>query len=128
MTPYEVLYGVPPPIHIPYFPRDSAVESVDAYLTTKENLIKRVQSHLQTTQHRMTIIANRRRSDRSFEVTYYVYLKLQPYRQQSTAARVSHKLAVKYYGLYQVLAKVGTVAYKLNLPSSLMIHPVFHVS
>jgi len=51
MTPYEVLYGVPPPIHIPYFPRDSAVESVDAYLTTRENLIKRVRSHLQTAQH-----------------------------------------------------------------------------
>jgi len=128
MTPYEVLYRVPLPIHIPYFPRDSAVESMDAYLTTKENLIKKVQSHLQTAQHRMTTIANRRRSDRSFEVTDYVYLKLQPYRQQSTAARVSHKLAAKYYGPYQVLAKVGTVAYKLNLPPSLMIHPVFHVS
>jgi len=128
MTPYEVLYGVLPPIHIPYFPRDSTVESVDAYLTTKENLIKRVRSHLQTAQHRMTTIANKRRSDRSFEVKDYVYLKLQPYRQQSTAVRVSHKLAAKYYGPYQVLAKVGTVAYMLNLPPSSMIHPVFHVS
>ena len=64
MTPYEVLYGVLPPIHIPYFPRDSTVESVDAYLTTKENLIKRVRSHLQTAQHRMTTIANKRRSDK----------------------------------------------------------------
>ena len=81
MTPYEVLYGVPPPIHISYFPKDSAVELVDAYLTTKENLIKRVRSHPHTTQHRMTTIANRRRSDRSFEVKDYVYLKLQPYRQ-----------------------------------------------
>jgi hypothetical protein len=128
MTPYEVLYGVPPPIHIPYFPRDSAVESVDAYLTTKEALIKRVRSHLQIAQHRMTTIANKKRSDRSFEVRDYVYLKLQPYKQQSTAARVSHKLAAKYYGPYQVLAKVGTVAYKLNLPPQSMIHPVFHVS
>jgi hypothetical protein len=128
MTPYEVLYGVPSSIHIPYFPRDSAVESVDAYLTTKEALIKRVGSHLQIAQHRMTIIANRRRSDRSFEVMDFVYLKLQPYKQQSTAARVSHKLVAKYYGPYQVLVKVGTVAYKLNLPPQSMIHPVFHVS
>jgi hypothetical protein len=76
----------------------------------------------------MTIIANRRRSDRSFEVMDFVYLKLQPYKQQSTAARVSHKLVAKYYGPYQVLVKVGTVAYKLNLPPQSMIHPVFHVS
>ncbi|XP_073265974.1 uncharacterized protein [Populus alba] len=42
MTPYEVLYGFPPPIHIPYFSKDSAVASVDEYLTTKEVLKKHV--------------------------------------------------------------------------------------
>jgi IS30 family transposase len=46
MTPYEVLYGFPPPIHIPYFPKDSAVTLVDEYLNTKEEVIKRVWAHL----------------------------------------------------------------------------------
>jgi hypothetical protein len=100
MTPYEVLYGFPPPIHIPYFPKDSAVASVDEYLTTKEEVIQRVRTHLQLAQNRMTIIANRKRSDRSFEIQDYVYLKLQPYRQQSTSFRASQKLAAKYYGPY----------------------------
>jgi transposase InsO family protein len=63
MTPYEVLYGFPPPIHIPYFPKDSAVASVDEYLTTKEEVIQRVRTHLQLAQNRMTMIANRKRSD-----------------------------------------------------------------
>lgn len=89
MTPYDVLYEVPPPLHILYFPKDSAVELVDVYLSTKEEVIKRVKTHLQRTQNRMTTMANIKRSDRSFEVNDYVYLKLQPYRKQSAAHRSS---------------------------------------
>jgi hypothetical protein len=100
MTPYQVLYGVAPPLHIPYFPKDSAVESVDEYLSTKEEIIKRVREHLQAAQNRMTMVANRKRSDRSFEINDYVFLKLQPYRQHSLARRSSQKLAAKYYGPY----------------------------
>jgi len=128
MTPYEIVYGFPPPIHIPYFPSDSAIASVDEYLSTKEEVINRVRGHLQVAQNRMIISANMKRSNRSFEVKDYVYLKLQPYRQQSISCRSSQKLAAKYYGPYQVIAKVGTVAYKLDLPTSSIIHPVLHVS
>ena len=46
MTPYEIVYGFPPSIHIPYFPRDSTVASVDEYLSTKEEVINRVRGHL----------------------------------------------------------------------------------
>jgi len=74
------------------------------------------------------MIANRKRSDRSFAIDDYVYLKLQPYRQQSTSYRSSKKLAAKYYRPYQVIEKLGVVAYKLALPSLSTIHPVLHVS
>lgn len=30
-TPYKILYGFTPPIHIPYFPKDSPLEVVDHY-------------------------------------------------------------------------------------------------
>ena len=46
LTPYEILYGFPPPIHVPYFPRDSTVESIDDILTRREEMLKQVKKNL----------------------------------------------------------------------------------
>ena len=45
-----------------------------------------------------------------------------------TQANKDNKLSPKYYGLYKVLQKIGTMAYKLELLVSSQVHPVFHVS
>ncbi|HEX8609391.1 MAG TPA: reverse transcriptase domain-containing protein [Pedobacter sp.] len=42
--------------------------------------------------------------------------------------RPSGKLDYKKLGKYEILERVGTHAYKLKLPPSMEIHPVFHVS
>lgn len=57
-----------------------------------------------------------------------VFLKLQPYVQSSLAPHSNMNLVFKYFGPYKVLARVGLVAYKLDLPTTSSIHPVFHVS
>ena len=84
--------------------------------------------HLAAAQARLKTQANRHRQERSFVVGDWVFLRLQPYRQQSLASKGRWKLSPRYFGPFQVLQKIGSVSYKLDLPSKSRIHPVFHVS
>jgi ribosomal protein L21E len=91
-------------------------------------MVQLLQQQLLRAQQRQKMQVDKHRSERSFEVGDSVYLKLQPYVQTSIATRASHKLLFRYFGPYQIIAKVGVVAYKLLLPHHSAIHPVFHVS
>lgn len=55
-------------------------------------------------------------------------VKLRPHRQV-TAIDFSHlKLAKCFYGPFQILSKIGQIAYKLHLPEGSCIHSIFHCS
>ena len=72
--------------------------------------------------------ADKHRTERSFSIGDWVFLKLQPYVQSSVAARSNNKLSFKFFGPFRILKRVGKVAYHLDLPASTSVHPVFHVS
>jgi hypothetical protein len=91
-------------------------------------MTKLLHQHLERQQLRMKHQADKHRTERHFEEGDWVYLKLHPYVQTSVANQGSRKLAFRFYGPFQVLQKVGKVAYKLNLPATSLIHPVIHVS
>ncbi|XP_076897575.1 uncharacterized protein LOC143550909 [Bidens hawaiensis] len=71
--------------------------------------------------------ADKHRSERVFETGSWVYLKLQPYMQNSLRVNKHSKLAPKYFGTFMIVERVGTVAHRLDLPEEAQIHPVFHV-
>ena len=93
----------------------------------REALLAIVKLNLHRAHERMRTQANRHRRDKEFKVGNGVYVKLQPYRHSSLAHRLSNKLAKKYYGLYQIAAWVGKVAYRLLFPPESRIHHVFHI-
>lgn len=76
----------------------------------------------------MKQFANRRRSERKFQVGDWVYLKLQPSHLKTLLGNASLKLNLRFYGPFSVLARVGSAAYRLQLPDDSNIHSVFHVS
>jgi len=127
VTPYEIVYGQPPSLHIPYVSGDCAVEAVDRSLKAREECIEMLRYHLTRAQQRMEKQANKHRSDKQFEVGTWVYVKIQPYRQHSLTLRRSQKLGQKFFGPFLVTAYVGAVAYRLQLLDHAKIHPVFHV-
>ena len=128
MTPFEAVYGILPPRLLAYVPGTSRVQAVDEYLRDRDAILRELRYNLLQAQNRMKCQADQHRRDASFAVGDYVYLKLQPYRQTSVAFRGSMKLAPRFFGPYQVIEKVGSVAYKLALPPGSQIHNVFHVS
>ena len=57
----------------------------------------------------------------------HVFVKVKP-RKSSFKLEICAKLAPKYYRPFEILARVGPVAYQLAFPPTLKIHNVFHVS
>jgi hypothetical protein len=63
-----------------------------------------------------------------FEVGDLVYLRVSPMKGVKRFG-VKGKLAPRYIGLFPILKKCGSMAYKLDLPPSLAgVHDIFHVS
>ena len=111
-----------------YQPGSTSIAQVDQELKARDELLSILKRNLVQAQNRMKVYYDRRHSERTFEVGDMVFLKLQSHKQQSVHANNFHKLSAKYYGPFEVLERIGTVAYKLKLPASARIHNVFHVS
>ncbi|KAL5557043.1 hypothetical protein UlMin_039279 [Ulmus minor] len=83
---------------------------------------------MEIAQNRQKLYADKRRRPLEFEIGDLVFLKVAPFKGVIRFGKRG-KLNPRYVGPYEVLGRVGKVAYKLALPPNLAsVHNVFHVS
>ncbi|KAJ9538034.1 hypothetical protein OSB04_030767 [Centaurea solstitialis] len=128
MPPYEMLYGRRCRTPICWGEvGQRVIGSTEVVQQTTEN-IKRIRERLREVQSRQKSYADKRRSDLEFQVGDRVLLKVSPWKGV-IRFRKRGKLGPRYIGPFEVLARVGRVAYRLELPEVLgQIHDTFHVS
>jgi hypothetical protein len=102
---------------------------VEDHIEHQQQVLQLLKENLTMAQNHMKQQADHHCSERSFELGDWVFLILQPYKHMSLKqAKKDNELSPKYYRHYNVFQKIGTMAYKLELPASSQVHPVFHVS
>lgn len=128
MAPYEALYGRRCRSPLCWYElSERTMMGPDVVDETTEK-IKLIQQKLLTAQSRQKSYADNRRKDLSFEIGDHVFLKVSPLTGVGRSIRAK-KLSPRYMGPFEVLKKVGPVAYQLALPPQLAgLHNVFHVS
>ena len=103
----------------------SSTPAADSYVSQLRQAQVTLQRELLKARKAMELSANRRRQPApAFVPGQKVWLL----RRHISTTRPSSKLDVRRLGPFSIIAQVGTLAFRLDLPSSMHIHPVFHVS
>jgi hypothetical protein len=90
--------------------------------------IRRINERLKRAQDHQKSYANQQRKPLEFEEGDHVFLKVTPYTAVGRAMKTK-KLQPRFIDPYQILRKVGPVAYQLAFPPHLSnLYDVFHVS
>lgn len=68
ITPYEALYGQPPPSWKDYIPGSTSVAAANTTLQDRQTMMNILKTHLQTSENIMKQMADKKRSERAFDV------------------------------------------------------------
>eukprot|EP00253_Pinus_taeda_P019990 PITA_19990 len=127
MSPFEVMYGRKCRTPSSWGGPEDKLSLGPDMLKEMEDMVKRVRVNLKAAQDIQKNFADRKRRFKEYQVGDHVYIRIQAKR--STLQWVGcAKLAPRYCGPFQILARVGPVAYQLALLSHIRVHNVFHIS
>ncbi|GJY98170.1 hypothetical protein Tco_0515080 [Tanacetum coccineum] len=125
--PYEALYGrkCRSPVCWSEF-GDSQLTGPELIHDTTEKIVQ-IKNHLLAARSHQKSYADKRTKPLEFKVGDMVLLKVSPWKGAMRFGKRG-KLSPRYIGPFKILARVGPVAYTLELPKELKgIHSTFHV-
>ena len=128
MGPFEALYGrkCRTPVCWDEVGKRRLVGPELVQITSEK--VKVVRDNLKIARDRQRSYADNRRRDLQFEIGDRVFLKISPWKGVLRFGRQG-TLIPRYIRPYEIVSKVGPVAYNLKLPPELSrIHDTFHVS
>ena len=128
MAPYETLYGRPCRSPLCWTEvGESSITCPDLIRDTSEK-VSLIRQRIFTDQSRQKSYADVRHRPLEFKVGDHVFLKVMPKRGVVRFGKRG-KLLSRFIGLFKILERVGTMAYRLALlPNMSGVHEVFHVS
>ena len=126
MSPFEILYGHKYSTPISWSSPVNRLMLGPNLLEDMELTMKQVQQNLKDSQDKKKSYADLKRTPKMFQVGDHVYIKVNPKKIFLILGKYS-KFSPSYCGLFEILAKVGLVAYHLALPPNIKLHNVFHV-
>ncbi|GJT60239.1 putative reverse transcriptase domain-containing protein [Tanacetum coccineum] len=101
---------------------------LDQNLSQERRKIFQIKERLITARSRQKSYVDKRRKPLEFEVGDRVLLKVSPWKGVVQFGKKG-KLAPRYVGPFEIVERVGPVAYRLKLPQELScVHDTFHVS
>ncbi|GJR73740.1 hypothetical protein Tco_0086105 [Tanacetum coccineum] len=127
-APFEALYGRKCCSPICWAEvGDAQLTGLEIVRETTEKIIQ-IKHRLQASRDRQRSYTDNTRNPLKFQVGDKVMLKVSPWKGVIRFGKRG-KLNPRYIGPFKILAKVGTVAYRLELPEKLSrVHSIFHVS
>ncbi|CAN6487400.1 unnamed protein product [Victoria cruziana] len=127
MAPFEALYERP--CRAPDYWYDITDVSFENPLVLHyyEDQVHMIRERLQTAQHRQKCYADQRCRALEFEVGDFVFLKISPMKGVFRFGKRG-KLSPRFIRLFEMIERIGSVAYRLDLPPHLsQVHDVFYV-
>ncbi|GKB08078.1 putative reverse transcriptase domain-containing protein [Tanacetum coccineum] len=127
-APFEALYGrkCRSPVLWAEIGEGSLIGPELVQETTDKVVV--IKERLQAARDRQKSYADNRRKPLEFEVGDRVMLKVSPWKGVVRFGKKG-KLAPRYVGPFEILERIGPVAYRLRLPEELSgVHDTFHVS
>ena len=125
-SPFFLMYGYHPVLPVELLKGDEStkIETLSKYLERTQEVWLHARAQMEKAVAIQKSYYDKKHRDVQYTVGDLVLLSTQNLRLKG----IPHKLQGKFCGPYKIVEKIGTQAYRLKLPDSWCIHPVFHVS